>query len=261
MFESKHDLSISGTSKFTFETEQVCVFCHTPHRARQNIQNATAPELIIRTGTVYNTTNQYQEGTGTPSLLLWNRGLSNQTEFLPYTSSTLNVNIYEIRIYSLLCLSCHDGINALNVLVNNPSEVVDGQPPSLEPVEPGGPTRFKDVYTGDSTYGWGPNIGERVNPGDTLNLSNDHPISFDYPSDTTHPDVDAKSLRATVSGSGYVNHTSVRLFPNPTDPSKLNSMECSTCHDVHNEYADTPQYPFLVIPNKGSGLCLNCHVK
>ena len=38
-----------------------------------------------------------------------------------------------------------------------------------------------------------------------------------------------------------------------------NNIECSTCHDVHNQYKDPRSPKFLVRDNTGSRLCFACH--
>jgi len=38
-----------------------------------------------------------------------------------------------------------------------------------------------------------------------------------------------------------------------------NNIECSTCHDVHNQYKDPHSPKFLVRDNTGSRLCFACH--
>jgi hypothetical protein len=38
-----------------------------------------------------------------------------------------------------------------------------------------------------------------------------------------------------------------------------NNIECSTCHDVHNQYKDPHSPKFLVLDNAGSRLCFACH--
>lgn len=38
-----------------------------------------------------------------------------------------------------------------------------------------------------------------------------------------------------------------------------NNIECSTCHDVHNQYKDPRSPKFLVRDNAGSRLCFACH--
>lgn len=84
---SKHDLSVKGggTIKATAESE-VCLFCHTPHRA-------------------------LKEGP------LWNHALSTAT-YVPYGSSTAKAAVGQPTGSSRLCLSCHDGTVALGMIVS-----------------------------------------------------------------------------------------------------------------------------------------------
>ncbi len=83
-----HDLSGQGTNP----TNEVCVFCHTPHGA-------------------------------SPSVPLWNHTLSTQA-YTEYTSPTMDsTSVGPLQGgtgVSNLCLSCHDGSVALSSLVNNP---------------------------------------------------------------------------------------------------------------------------------------------
>ena len=71
-------------------------------------------------------------------------------------------------------------------------------------------------------------------------LSNDHPVSFTY--DAT-----------LVTADGGLNAPPAALLEgSPT-------MECATCHDVHNGAGG---WPFLLkASNVNSGLCLTCHIK
>jgi len=74
-----HDLSGEG-----YGTDQICVFCHTPH-------NAKSPQLVP----------------------LWNHGATTAT-FTLYTSSTLNAVPGQPSNNSKACLSCHDGTVAVD---------------------------------------------------------------------------------------------------------------------------------------------------
>lgn len=73
-----------------------------------------------------------------------------------------------------------------------------------------------------------------------LNLSNDHPISF-----------------VPVAGSEIV-------IPPAGDVVKLDDsgqMQCTSCHDPHEQERDLVTKKFLVKANQASALCLTCHVK
>lgn len=80
---TKHDLS----QRFTGTTDQICIFCHTPHIATTGL---AAP--------------------------LWNHALTTQT-FQTYSSTvspTFNSTTEQPGGVSKLCLSCHDGTVALD---------------------------------------------------------------------------------------------------------------------------------------------------
>jgi len=90
---TKHNLAISGPGPIKSTTEQeICVFCHTPHRAR------------------------------TTTGLLWNRDDSIAT-YSQYQSSSLTAIVGQPTGASKLCLSCHDGTIALGDLVSRQTEI------------------------------------------------------------------------------------------------------------------------------------------
>jgi predicted CXXCH cytochrome family protein len=234
---SKHDFSsgTGGSPQWTPETSisEVCVFCHTPHNAGRT--NA-----------------------------LWNKaGLNSATNFRLYTSSkTLTSITKQSKLTadspSLLCLSCHDGKTAMNVMHNS------GTGASAGPSYPAG-AKFASgasgIYAhGEFDDGFGgtlPSIniggirlpdgtfpdGSAASAGD--NLTDDHPIGFDYK-------LAAQEKGSSLRPVGTVNNK-IRFF-NGVSSYKV---ECSTCHDPHS----TTSPPFLVMSNTGSALCLACHNK
>ncbi|MBL4700599.1 MAG: hypothetical protein JKX85_05000 [Phycisphaeraceae bacterium] len=73
-------------------------------------------------------------------------------------------------------------------------------------------------------------------------LSNDHPISIKWQHQTEIP-----------PGCGDCHFSS-----NPTVPFPNGFLECTTCHDVHNQTT----FPSLLrLSMQGSELCLHCHYK
>ncbi|MDZ4164842.1 MAG: cytochrome c3 family protein [Smithellaceae bacterium] len=88
---SKHDLSSTGPEGGvkTDGTDQVCVFCHTPH-----FSSNTVP--------------------------LWNRNNSAVTNYTLYSSATLVATPAQPGGISAACLSCHDGTVAFDSLLNKP---------------------------------------------------------------------------------------------------------------------------------------------
>jgi hypothetical protein len=212
---------------------QICVFCHTPHNAQ-------------------------------PNRPLWNKVMPTQA-FNMYTSSVTLSSAARLATApsaeSLLCLSCHDGRTAINVLHNttNPNAVPVG---SNKVVDMGGdntPYTIGDFSFGDGSL-YGPNLGKIAgDPNYGGNLTNDHPISFSY-----------KDARAEKpSQLSEVVDERIRFYGGAAK-----RIECGSCHDPHVNYGADRQggtwteggaqpelKPFLRMGNAGSALCFACHNK
>ena len=269
---SKHDLSIywrtaefaaSGvdlsSNPFRYETNQVCVFCHTPHGANVNVREDSY---------WYNTgpgSGALDYGTGPDNVtMLWNRDLvqADTTQMITYDSSTMQADRGQVWSYSLLCLSCHDGVSAFNVLHRGPIGGTYVGPNELQKDQGVGP----EPWFGD--LGLVPaNIGGRTRTGDDgiTHLEDDHPVSIDYYTAQSNGDTGLE----TPNSNGWVGDPKIRLFPRPSGSGKV-AVECSSCHDVHNEgspdFGDPDpnvrgKYPFLAVTVAGSYLCTRCHNK
>ncbi len=203
---SKHDFSMGGTTGFRAangtETE-VCIYCHTPH--------------------------------GASAVPLWNRNLTSPGTYTMYNSPTLNAALPAAPTgISLLCMSCHDGVSAINALVNY------------------GPNGQAPTWSGHDQLGDITNYPPSSDPNLTKNLSNDHPVSFDY---------NAPLVAADAASRGYAG------LVDPTTPATIaplklfnGKLECATCHDPHDDgFPD--REPFLRMSNAGSDMCLTCHIK
>jgi hypothetical protein len=218
---SKHDLTITGFGNFVGANDEVCIYCHTPHAAV--------------TGDRY-----FGSGTPTPRLPLWNRSLNESQAFTMYTSPTYNAtNPADGKPtgYSLLCLSCHDGVATLGAVINNSG----GLNPPIGINLPGG----EPNQLGDLGY---PNSAN-VNIG--TDISNDHPVSFDYAAAVT-ADTTANGGVQGIQSAGSIN--AALKLPG-------GRMECTTCHDPHDDGALSGKAPFLRMSNAGSAMCLNCHIR
>jgi hypothetical protein len=193
--------------------------------------------------------------------MLWNRALSNAgtlgTGYKLYDSSTMSMTVTQVRIQSLLCLSCHDGVGALNVLQNLPNDAIDDEAPfgAIDWYQPGDPPAQKVDQIGDYSAG-GINIGGRTPSADPkyVELRNDHPISVNYET-ARNEDVNGFTAMTNAGSHYYVSDTNIKLY------NKF--VECTTCHDPHNEGEPSTQvkYPFLWVSNNGSYLCTRCHNK
>lgn len=184
VMDSLHNLSATGPGKIKSQsTDQVCVFCHTPHR----------PAL----------------GPG-----LWNKPV-NQASITTYQSSTAKAVPREPTGTSALCLTCHDGTIALGEMLRPPRGRGNANNSDLRGT----------FLRGRSGFG--------------TNLSNHHPIGFEY------------DLTLKNANSGLVHPSTVDL------PMTAGEMECTVCHDPHS--SNFP--PFLHKPSLNGELCLTCHIQ
>ncbi len=247
--DSSHDLSRGSTgSNFKYATSQTCVFCHTPHGANPD----------VRADTHWDKDLGYVDGSEAP-LLLWNRSIQNSDSppFELYASST-SVAVTQVRVYSLLCLGCHDGVGALNVVQNFPADGVDREAEfgAIDWYQFGKPIGQRPNQIGDAGVPTGINIGGRtpLNGQTYVELRDDHPISVNYDAAYAQ-DNNGMVPKTTAGGVTYVGDPKLKLYGG--------YIECSTCHDPHNEgEAGTGyKYPFLWVDNAGSNLCLQCHNK
>lgn len=222
---SLHDFSwVTGTSGFQADIgneDEVCIFCHTPHGATVT------------------------DGVGS-SVPLWNKNLNRTAAFTMYgaTSDTFNGKNYYDPVdnkptgMTLLCLSCHDGVSTINGVLNYSQDA--------NPIVMSGYDQI-----GDGSYPpWrDPNIGR--------DLSNDHPVSFQYNDALVAADTASRGNVVGLNPPGsvtYPGNTTAKLVLYNT------KIECPTCHDPH-EWGDPDKIPFLRMSNAGSGMCTTCHRK
>lgn len=202
---SKHDLSNPGTPG----SDQVCMFCHTPHYANNTLGPASVP--------------------------LWNRYVDTSIVFTVYSSRTLiNQSGNPSKTGSAACLGCHDGSigNATvygtsnddkHALINGANGLEDG-------------SYSENCVKCHSKHGVGlPN---------TLKLGKDlrnmHPIAITYPtaaqSSKFIPPTDAKSGWSDVKlYNGSVECGSCHAVHDPTNAPFLRksndgSALCLSCH-------------------------------
>ena len=215
-------------------TTEICIFCHTPHNAK-------------------------------PAVPLWNKAMPSGFTYNLYSSGNLSNAARSAKtpgLESLLCLSCHDGRTAINVLVN-PATTISIGGLTTNP-DTGGPLNM-GYYSFMGRYGanLGKLDGKNTDNYAGSNLMDDHPISFSYTA------AQAEKGSRILNPIGLVD-PAIRFF----GPEKR--LECSSCHDPHVAYGyignnpngpggsrvgDVKLRPFLVLSNDNSGLCLSCHNK
>lgn len=189
-----HDMSASG-----FTGGQICVVCHTPHNSDTTVTEAP----------------------------LWNHAVTAQT-FAMYSSPTFNATQdAQPTGASKLCLSCHDGVTAVDSF--------GGAVGTL-------------LITGTKNLG--------------TDLTNDHPISILYDTALSVADpglYDPAVATVTIGAGGDKTLTgtvAALMLPN-------GKVQCSSCHDVHNNFVGitVDDQPLLKVSKAGSAICLTCHNK
>jgi hypothetical protein len=241
---SKHDFTAGGSAQATTgQTDQVCVFCHTPHGA-----DTAAP------------------------VPLWNKVLTPGTAYQRYSvlaTPTFDSEEAPVGSVSLACLSCHDGTQAMDVVLNSPG--TGGYDPAGAEID--------SVAIDSMANTPVPNLG--------TDLSNDHPVSMQYGGGGAlatdldglfsgtlgDPDFEAP-VKATINGqaiwwvdsvanNGTREKTDMLLYSR-TDLSATAEpfVECGSCHDPHNSDNQAgQQVSFLRTSNAASAVCTACHIK
>lgn len=241
---SRHDLSTDPGS----QTNEVCVYCHTPHGADTS---AVVP--------------------------LWNKTLPTSTyqRYSDLNTSTLDGTEAAVGSVSLACLSCHDGSQAMDNVINAPGRGLNSGP-------------IGSVGTMGPAAGPVPNL--------TTDLRDDHPISIQYGGGgPTAADADGvyggalgdpdfnPPTKATINTNpawwvdteavpdGQRQRTDMILYTRSDAPAGAGSarqpfVECGSCHDPHNSSTFNGTAPnlsvgFLRIPNTNSDICTACHIK
>ena len=231
---TKHNLGSTGTlaPAVNAGTAEVCVFCHTPHGS------AT--------------------GAAVP---LWNKNLPSGpfTTYDSLNSASLEGEIVGVGSVSIACLSCHDGSQAMDSMLNEPGSGADNAFAQTIGA-------MTDLTNGIAMLG--------------TDLSNDHPVGVQYGGGgqaaggaeaAALADPDFKATENTV-----LNTTTVWWVDTEATPSQTREktdmilytrtdgagglqepfVECASCHDPHTA---TPL--FLRTSNDGSAVCLACHTK
>jgi hypothetical protein len=235
-------------SNHSGNTAEICVFCHTPHG-----------------------------GDSSAAVPIWNRklGMGGDPTSLQYKRySSLGTVTFEaaeapIGSVTIACLSCHDGTQAIDNVMNLPGS--------------GGYNSTLGVRIGNFVGGDTSGNGKLGDPAKIVqnlstDLSNDHPVSMQYggggisisevaPLRTNDPDFHipkniAAPQTSTLQKLWYVESGTNSLNPAGRDRedvilytrNELGTLqpfvECGSCHDPHNSENPT----FLRISNSGSGV-------
>jgi hypothetical protein len=283
---TKHNLGTtnSTSSNNTAGTEEICIFCHTPHGG----------------------------DIGAP-VPLWNKSLTtgNFTTYDQLGTSTLDAAVGNVGSVSLACLTCHDGTQAIDNILNAPGsggyDSTGGGTDGLLTAD-GWTWSSPDSSLnaeGQFINGVDPDVGGNNIFMIGTDLRNDHPVSMQYggggvsantptPANTTDTDF-VVPLRIGTSNRWYVDNVVMSADPSSTlnafdkwdfklytrDTSGLSPqqatgfsfsgveepfVECGSCHDPHMETTTFLRIDPSVntagnMSNSGSAVCLTCHTK
>lgn len=170
----------------------------------------------------------------------WNRFEPATESYKLYRSQSLDSTTGKPNPISMLCLSCHDGTMAVDMVVFKPATF--------------------DTTTDKAMH-------MRINPSDDIescgkchngqiahdisvkmigtDLSNDHPISMRYAGLDEGRGVRDIDFRPPDHAAGFDN--GVKLYNG--------NVECATCHNVHNPTNE------LLLRAEAETLCFTCHLK
>lgn len=185
---SKHDLQPAGT----LENDDVCVYCHTPNLTANKTYSAPlwTDNKEVKSFVVYGSGSQGEDGV--------------------------------VNSQSMACLGCHDGVNAINSVVNT--------------ISPDGIVQTSGFIVGGN------------------DKSKDHPVSVPYIPGASGLRAISTEL-ATSSGHQWQGATTIADLLRGANSDRV---ECGSCHDPH--MGENPT--FLRVPiNAKSSLCRGCHDK
>lgn len=248
---SKHNLGSNNTSgNHVSDTAEICVFCHTPHGS--NTLMIAAP--------------------------LWNKRITSAaySSYTSLNSATFDAVQNGPGDVSLACLSCHDGTQAMDNIINAPGS---GGYNSTGGGVSGLVYTWTAVQGKVSAEGFLQNSTTGANiPMLDTDLRNDHPIGINYCGAASNTALITavgncadKDFNSGIGGGGSKawidtpGGTTGGAFEKSDLPLYNYSggvgirVECATCHDPHQDPSTVAT--FLRVANSGSKVCLTCHNK
>lgn len=245
---TKHNLSTTQRAPGAQPASmtEVCVFCHTPFGAEAS---ATVP--------------------------LWNRDQPAKA-YATYNSlgtSSLDGATAPVGSVSIACLSCHDGVQALNLMINmpgaTPTDALDGPAAAAgrtrAHIAPGEDARrdhpVGNPYAGGSSLAAGPPAAPAVYRNTQMKDSD-----FSSAQSALLNGQSVWWVDTGVGTEGGREKSDIQLYTRvvaspPGAPAATPAerpepfIECASCHDPHSAVNGL----FLRIANTGSAICLACH--
>jgi hypothetical protein len=229
---SSHDLRALQAVGQT--NNQVCIYCHTPHKAAD--QNLIWNHSLGTGNYSFSATGPF----GAPGMSVTSAGTT-----LPTSTTAFGTGPTK------MCMSCHDGSVALGSLNN----IGDGASGTIvtTPGNLNGDTHQIASVTGG--------------------MGGNHPVAIPYPDATgaTYNGITSgvtSGFNGTAGGGGWAGVTAVQsagIKLHGGSAAGTWGMECTSCHDPHNNTVATTEGEagkyFLRVSGDNSALCLSCHRK
>jgi len=235
---NRHNLSSNAThtgpkaaAPLAGGTDRICIFCHTPHSGTPGTPLWSRPDTSMTGFPLYAQPLAIKGQTGQPGDI----GLADAKSRSGYTDDG---SVTYPNGSSRLCLSCHDGVTAINILNDNTTIAMAGG----------------DFVTGTAV----------------IDLSTTHPISFIYNDNVLTTDVlPARGAGTYQLPPAYQTPPGVSNVDVPLDG--MNRMQCTTCHDPHDDSSldDASLPPFwrhtqlqdnLTYADQYEEVCGQCHL-
>ncbi len=265
--DTRHNLTMSFSNVTDMEGyrnnyAQVCVYCHTPHGANTSADAIRMP--------------------------LWNRTINTIVPYKLYDKSTMAVGANQVITApgpaSLTCLSCHDGVTAIDSIINMPGSglydkgnetgysKMDHLAKWPSPFVSGvaithaslagcasqchngnsSPANFNSFVIGLSGGSDRVEFANKDLQLSEVDISDDHPVGMLYPT-TFGPGVDFYEPTNEIvdrysffdeDGDNRADKFEIRLY----DSGEGYEIECASCHDPHG-VPDTAGDPSIFIPS------------
>ncbi|MDQ7056819.1 MAG: cytochrome c3 family protein [Persephonella sp.] len=203
-------------------TNEVCVFCHTPHGANSNFSGAP----------------------------LWNKPIDTTVTFQVYGGGQTigGTTVGQPGDTSRACLSCHDGVSGVNVVINAPgSGNYDPNGIYLNYRGSTAPWRMPLLFA----------VGKN-GAGGNYDLRDDHPIGMVYRGNETNPPASLKPTSTPLTGWNTSGDPDGSGGPSIGDLLRNGKVECVSCHNPH---LNAPRFLRSGDGNANSNLCMACHDK
>ena len=211
--------------------KRICVYCHHPHNAFAATGNngsrdgATAGTLEY--SPLWNRNMSTTTFAGYDNGIMMGAGAVNGTDKRHALNAADAGGGTKIAGVSLLCMSCHDGVVAMNAY----------------------------SQTTGSTLNAGAGGGSAISSTAAFkgDMNNHHPMGFNY--------ANVQAVDKEIAGTNVVMVPGSGTTIGDLLYGANSTMECVTCHDVHNTANQAGAERFLWRTNDKSNFCLTCHLK